>query len=831
MLCPLKMEENTRETRTLMLAVLLGGFSFLVYEVSWFRMLSLMVGATVSASTVVLLAFMGGFGAGAHFFGKREATRRAPAKTAAQLLAATGALGLASFPALKHGIPALYAACARAGLSTDAAGQTVLAASLAALFLPAFFMGGFLPAMATLLVRDDEGMAGTTGRIYSAETLGSALGALAAGFVLIRFLGQHQTIQLAAALNLLCAAAILRAGHRPAGEGAAGEEAPPRTRAKRLSPDLAGRRFAALLGACAFGLAVSGLQVAWFRILRVYLTNTSYTFSLITAVVILGFFAGSGAFARANRPLDRRRMANALLCAALAVAAGFFILARMPQWIMFPLTGEESSFAMRIFVIPAVASLLVVLPVTFLSGYAFPMACAMHAAGREEIGGGMGRVYAASTVGGILGPPLAAFALIPGKGAALAVLFFAGLLACAAAALAWRAEWAAAAAPLPLLLVLLLPPVRIVPPSFARYDREILKYRETVEGTWLVAKGSGGREVAASTYVNNSAVIGSTYDAVKAVKLVGHLPFYAGLRCRRALVVGFGIGITTSAIAAHPEVERIDCVELVEGLKEAAGFYSAFNGNVHLDPRLRIRAGDGRHFLQATSGTYDLISSDPTHPVLGSGSLYTKEYFELCRSRLNEGGMVSQYLPLHKLRLDDLLGIIKTFHAVFPGATVWLGHSHAVLLGAARPPKVDFGEWSARIGAVAKDPFFYAEPHHLAACLIFDGAAIRAFPERVRLNTDDHPLTEFFALASLEEGNTPVNLLYLSDRRSPVQGFFTGIPDMARMTRFVEGNRLLSAGIARDLAGDRAGFLNSLQAAIAANPENEEYPFLIKYFQ
>jgi spermidine synthase len=825
------MEENRLETRLLLLTVLLSGFSFLVYEVSWFRMLALMVGATVKASTIVLIAFMAGLGTGALFFGRRATQGRDPRRTAAFLLASTGLIGLASDHAIRLGVPALQALLARAGLSTGAADWLVLGASLSALFVPAFLMGGFLPVMAVLLVKDDRGLAGMTGRLYSTETLGSALGSLATGFVLIRWLGQRHTLYLAAAVNLLTAAALLLRPSQPIPDAGPGPESTPPARPKKAPARPAADRFSALLGAFAFGIAVAGLQVAWFRILRVHLTNTSYTFSLITAVVIFGLFAGSRFFARRDRTGDRREMTRTLLFAAFAAAAGFFLLVRLPELLMFPLGVEGGSYLVRIFAIPAVAALLVILPVTFASGYAFPMACAMYAPGFREIGGSMGRVYVASTAGAVVGPALAAFALIPGKGAALAVLFFAGLLACAAATLAWRKELAAGAVALLLLTVGLLPVVRIVPPSVVRFEREIVKYHETVEGTWLVAKGSGGREVAVSTYVNNSAVIGSSYDAVKAVKLVGHLPFFAGLRCRRALVVGFGIGVTTSAIASHAEVEHIDCVELVAGLREAAGFYSALNGNVHLDRRLRIMSGDGRHFLQSATGKYDLISSDPTHPVLGSGSLYTREYFELCRNHLNEGGMVSQYLPLHKLRLDDLLGIVKTFHDVFPGATVWLGHSHAVLLGSEKPLAVDFGEWSTRVDASERDPFFYANPHHLAACFLFDGKAIAAFPERVRLNTDDRPLTEFFTLSALDEGNTALNLAWLDEHRAGVDRFFAALPDAGRMQRFVAGNRLLTAGIVKDLAGDHAGFLRKLAEAVDANPENEEYPFLIKYFR
>ena len=91
-----------------------------------------------------------------------------------------------------------------------------------------------------------------------------------------------------------------------------------------------------------------------------------------------------------------------------------------------------------------------------------------------------------------------------------------------------------------------------MPPSFSRFGREILFYRESTEGTLVVGQDRGTRSEAKYSYVNNAAVIGSSYDAVKAVKMIGHFPFFLGHDCRDVLVIGFGIGVTTSAIAAHP---------------------------------------------------------------------------------------------------------------------------------------------------------------------------------------------------------------------------------------------------------------------------------------
>ncbi|NTV03665.1 fused MFS/spermidine synthase [bacterium] len=383
-------------------------------------------------------------------------------------------------------------------------------------------------------------------------------------------------------------------------------------------------------------------------------------------------------------------------------------------------------------------------------------------------------------------------------------------------------------------LVLLLavaawrPQVRILPPSFGRFDREVLFYDETVEGTVTVGRDRDTRSQAKYTYVNNSAVIGSSYDAVKVVKMVGHFPFLVRPGLRDVLVIGFGIGVTTSAIAAHPEVRSITCVELVPGLKEAASYYRELNRDVVADPRLTIVRGDGRRRLQASARKYDLISCDPTHPVLGSGNLYTREYFELCRSRLNPGGLVSQYLPLHKLRSQELMGLIATFHDVFPDCAVWLGHYHAVLLGSTAPLRVDFGDWAARAAALGEDPSFYGDPYHLAATLVLDGPAIARLSAGARLNTDDRSYTEFFAPGCLDEANLSANLRYLQERRVGVGAVFEGIPDPALMARFVEGNRLLTESLVRQTGGDPRGGLQALQQAVRANPEDQEYPFLIR---
>jgi hypothetical protein len=268
-------------------------------------------------------------------------------------------------------------------------------------------------------------------------------------------------------------------------------------------------------------------------------------------------------------------------------------------------------------------------------------------------------------------------------------------------------------------------------------------------------------------------------------------------------------------------------VELVPELTAVAHFYAYINNNIHKDKRLNFIGDDGSHFLKTTRKKYDLISSDPTHPILGSGNIYTKEYFELCRNHLTPQGMVSQYLPLHKLRLKDLLGIIKTFHSVFPHSTLWLGHYHGILVGSIEPQNIDFQQWSSNMETTKEDMLFYNNPYHIAVSLIFDDVAISQITAPYKINTDNIAYTDYFAFESLKEENMADNLQFLNENRSGIDRFFTNIPDSVLMKRFLKGNTYLTTGLFYMHQGNPNEFYRHLEKACMANPENEEYPLLI----
>jgi spermidine synthase len=832
------MSNPKNNTRIVLLSAFVAGFAFLVFEINLFRALSNLFGATVVASTMVLSVFMGGYGFGSLFFGN-SATRSPNLMTLfSKILGLVGAGGIASYIFINNLLPGFYGFLFSVGFGSFPAKTVVYFLAIVVLFIPSFMMGGILPVATKLVAQKRADISKTIGFVYALDTLGSAIGGLITGFILNRYLGQFQSVLISGALMTITAFLVYKfsVDWKPTALESFTQKALASTSDRKS-------KIIILLSATLFGFGMNALQVLLIRVFKIYLINTIYSFALITSVVILGLFAGSYIYKSVSK---KREFSLSFLLIFLTLfgflaVANIFVVEKIPSLIMFPLGEIINNQLFRMLGIPFIASFITVLPLAVVSGFAFPLACTLNSNNIETVGRSVGMVIMFNTIGAVIGPLLAAFLLIPVFGILKGMLVVAGLTVLSA--LIFRFMSAAppffkinvTAGIVGLMVIVGIAfskrEAYILPPSFIKSNRNIVAYKENIEGSYVVGEEIVGRNRILTTYVNNSAVIGTSYDAIKVVKMVGHLPFMLGLECQDALVVGFGIGVTTAAIGIHQGVKNIDCVELVSNLTDVAHYYTDINNNIHLDKRLRFIEDDGRHFLQTTNKKYGLISSDPTHPILGSGSLYTREYFELCRNRLTDNGMVSQYLPLHKLSLSDFLGIIKTFHSVFPHSTVWLGHFHAVLIGSKQPLTIDFSQWINNMSSAANDKLFYNNPFHLAASLVLDGKAIEEVTARYRINTDNIAYTDYFSFESLREENIATNLKFLDENRGGFDRVFSNVPDSVLMLRYIKGNQYLTKGLVYMLLDDWKQLHQYLEKACMVNPENVEYPLLIEFYK
>ncbi|MBI4662021.1 MAG: fused MFS/spermidine synthase [Verrucomicrobia bacterium] len=178
-------------------------------------------------------------------------------------------------------------------------------------------------------------------------------------------------------------------------------------------------------------------------------------------------------------------------------------------------------------------------------------------------------------------------------------------------------------------------------------------------------------------------------------RMLGHIPALLHRKPRSVLIVGCGAGVTAGSFVLHPDVERIVICEIEPLIPRVVALYfDSQNYSVLKDPRVRVVYDDARHYILRTDEKFDIITSDPIHPwVKGAATLYTKEYFDLCKRHLNPGGLVTQWVPLYESNLDVVKSEIATFFEVFPHGTIW-GNDQGgegydtVLLGQAEPIQI-----------------------------------------------------------------------------------------------------------------------------------------------
>jgi spermidine synthase len=285
-------------------------------------------------------------------------------------------------------------------------------------------------------------------------------------------------------------------------------------------------------------------------------------------------------------------------------------------------------------------------------------------------------------------------------------------------------------------------------------DAEHLYHAEGVQNTIDIVRAKSG---ATSLIIGGNVEADNGYRQRRHFVLKGHLPLMLMEDPRTVLVVGLGMGITLQATARHPGLERIDVIELSPDILEAQSVLAEVNGGVVDDPIVHVRIDDGRLFVRLTPDTYDMITADPIHPKISRvGYLYTREYYESLRDRLNDGGVVCQWMPIYQIAPSRLRSAVKTFVSVFPNATLWYVEGHLLLVAQPGVARIDYTLVARRFA----DPAVRADlesidihsPEELLSHLVMGPDAVRAFvadePD-VPLNTDDYPYLEYFVPGDL----------------------------------------------------------------------------------
>ena len=723
-------EGDKRSSLSLALIVfLLSGFSALTFEVLWVRLASHSLGVTTWAVSVVVSTFMGGLALGGVLFGPVADRHPRPSRLYSKLELGIAFSGLAASLLLDQ-VPSW-------GWSFW--GQVTVI--VLALIVPCTLMGGTLPALGRAM----SGLAPTRAlaKLYASNTAGAVFAAFLTDWVLVPQLGVSKTLGVVVATSLLAAAIAWQLVAAPfqASEPEKEENWPSYHRI-----------FATYFFA---GFTSLGLQLAWTRLIMAMSRPSIYNFSTLLAVFLAGLALGSAISSGWAGSVKKPRAwfgatlvgisFSSLLC---LLSIGFLdqiITANTGKIISNPMLASAVMCALRcvaLFGIP-----------TLLMGVAFTLAARLISQDGRSIGTLVGRLATSNTTGAILGSLTTAFFLLPHLGLFRSFIFLMLLeVAVAVFLLRGNFKWVKALSALT-FCALFLPAGTLLysvylpvwSASWGLKPDSIQYFRDDSYSTVAVGDTDAGRFL----MVNSTRMMGDAPEGQRYAALMGHLPTLFHPDPHRALVICFGCGMTAGALNQQPEFSEVVCVELSKAVLDAGHLFARSNGDVKNSEKMEFVLADGRNYLLRTQEKFDVITFEPPPPTqIGVVNLYSADYYELCKSRLTENGIVCQWVPLLLLDEPDLRLVVKAFLEVFPDATLWEGSKDDYLLiGAKNGLKVDYENLSERM----KEPALREKlrsiginnPEGLLATYMHGPDFMAEMTRQTPVTTDDRPYLEY----------------------------------------------------------------------------------------
>ena len=792
-----------------------SGAAGLIYQVVWVRQFGNVFGNTVYSASLVIAVFMCGLGVGSYLAGIWADRRYASAPSS--LLKAFGYCELAI-----GGMGCLIALILpRLGWLSAAISSYVPGSNgwyflstgshlgrygiAVLLLLPiTLLMGATLSLLIRYLVQRDVAAAGwKIGALYGINTAGAAAGAFLTDFAFIPAAGLLGTQIIAvicnaiAATGALCLAATRSSPHAEraiAGDTAldAGKVKTGMTEAKG-SQAIVGLSGLALLLA---GFAAMGMEIVWFRHIAHTVGSFRSVYSLLLTVILIGIWLGAmaGGFfhRRFGHPLPSFMATQALFAAfALLGVAN----ADVDQLVAAGSAGAASFLASSGLKRSAIEVWINLQPVlrevaipAFFMGFAFPLANATVQRAEEVVGRRAGLLYLANTVGAVLGSLVTGFVLLPAFGMQQSVTALAGVAALGIVPLYLAARpvtpWSPGKRPATaafvasmalsgtvLTLWMGLPSNHVIAKSLKPMSPGEKRLVVSEGITEMLAVAEHPRE-GRRLLTNGFFMSATNWKGQRYMRAFAHIPLFSMEAPETVLVIAFGVGNTAHAAAQHESVRRLEVAELSAHILDHAGYFSATNGNVLESPNISVFVNDGRqHLRMQPAATYDLVTLEPP-PIAHAGvaSLYSREFFELVRSRLKPGGYLTIWLPAYQVPGETALSMVRTFVDVFPSAVLLSGVFSELILMGVRDSKLEIDPALVKaklesMPAVRED----LEGIHLGTLTEIIGSFAASGETLARASklsppvTDDRPIPDYARKSQLRDHRIPSQLFDVRD--------------------------------------------------------------------
>ncbi|MCF7817690.1 MAG: fused MFS/spermidine synthase [Kiritimatiellales bacterium] len=753
-----------------------SGIAALTYEVLWVRHLGLIFGNTVYAAATVMTTYMFGLAVGAHFSGKWASRIKRPVRLFGLLEIATALYALC-VPLLFELIQHLYRFAAL-HISSSMAFLTFVRVLLALILLliPTAMMGATLPVLSKGFLMRVEKFGSRLGILYGVNTMGAVAGVLLCGFVLIPQLGMSLSNMAAVSLDLSVGIIAVVLSRKMDHSVEMTEALATETSADEAYRGPRGKAANGLLLAIgASGFLALAFEVVWFRALILVFGSTTYSFSAMLSVFLIGLSLGSmliSCFAdKVKRPAYVFGMAAMSTGIYTLISLGWFTA--MPEFLLKHLmlngTPEWSTMILLKFVI----TLIFLLVPTMLFGASFTAAVKAIRTAMKSSPRAVGEAAMFNTIGAALGAFVGGFLLLPTLGMEKSLVLCAflvlllGLALCLSFGSGRFSRGIAAGMTLIFALVFFIVPHEwdkqilsagpyFSPWNYVKNGRVLLKdqirserllyFNEGVTSTISVIKTPDEKR----SYCSQGKVEADTSErSMMLQRMMGHLPMLFHPNPQRILNIGLGAGVTFGAVGCYP-AEHMEVVEIEPSVRHVADVWKDYNHNVINNPKVTVTINDGRNHLFVGGEPYDVITSDPFEPVMaGAANLYTVDFFEQAKAQLAEGGIMAQYLPLYELSAENYATIMRSFAKVFPDCLLFFTGFDTIMLGGKEKDTLRLPIAHAKFEMQSvRDSLAevgFTTPEMLLSMFVARLKVDDAMFGEGSLNTDKHPVIEFSA--------------------------------------------------------------------------------------
>ena len=659
----------------------ISGFTALLYQVAWQRMLGLFSGSDVRSVTIIVASYLLGLGLG-NLLGGSISDRLTNRKCV--MVYGCCNLGIAGFAIASRFIfyDLLFLRLQYLAQSL----VVTLGIVLISLLVPTVLMGVSLPMLSKAVNRSAKGAASLIGWLYGFNTLGSGIGTLVSGWYIVGTLGYARSVYLGAFFSFCVGiSALVLASRFP--DRVYGDE----SNFSSVRDNHQSLKSWYILIFLAGFTAISW-EIIWFRVLDIALQSNAYTYGHLLAFVLIFSAVGSMIGAKAIASIRRPKKVFLIIQGVISLYSAIAIWGIGLYWQAHPNLRSDEGFidlnnigAEVLFKYLVIPGVITIVP-SLLMGFYFPLVQQAVQQDSGKIGKRVGLIYLTNILGNTLGSLLTGLILIDllGTSGSVRLLVVTGL----GFLLALRPNL------LKNLLTTALIIISVVAIIIFPNNNRLWAALHAVDSQAYFEVAEDSTSVAAIAETNGrgkllaSGQVQANFPYLHIHGLLGSTPALLHPNPEKVMIIGLGSGGTPHTIGVNPETKKIKIIELLGAELPVLQKYSqkpAGKPLQHLfgDPRYEIVVGDGRRELVISEEKFDIIEADAIQPWRSrAGMLYSQEFFQEVRERLKPEGFFVQW--------DVGSGAQQTMRSVFPYVTrVGMAGNLWILIGSDHPVPFD----------------------------------------------------------------------------------------------------------------------------------------------